>query len=147
MASLLTQSQINTVTGIFQQHFDTFATNNITIFKEPKKIITTSPGNNLPGYDNSSIIQNVTYQQVSGVYPVLLVKDDNAEQKMMSQTRNMLGAGKIKVKVKKDCRNFILDGKNEILQIADVKYNVISEDSYQNYFGLEYYYFILEKTT
>ena len=54
--------------------------------------------------------------------------------------------GVIKIKVEKDARDFIKNGKTERIEVDEKSFNTISDDKIQNYIGLNYYIFYLEAT-
>ena len=76
----------------------------------------------------------------------MLVKDNDARWKIFNQTRNILNKGQLRIKVKEDAKNFIMNGKTELVEVESQTFNVISDDPYQYYFGDTYFYFVLERT-
>ena len=58
-----------------------------------------------------------------------------------------LGQGKVKIKIEQDARDFILNGsKTEAIDIDGNTFNKYSSERVQDYLGLKYYVFYLEKT-
>jgi hypothetical protein len=149
MANLLSQSQISSFTGIFGDHFDTFADHNeIVVFKEPIKNIVfatpnTSPG--YPNYNNENLSENqVTYTPVSGVYNAIVRHKKNNKFEFLPETRAVFFDGDIAIKVKQDARDYILQGRTENITINGRKYTISSDEWVQNFLGLKYYYFGLK---
>ena len=144
--SLLTSDEILEFQSLFSEHFPLFSSfHNITVFKEPRRIVGNPSDNSYPGYGGSPT-QSITYEQVTGVYPVMMVKDDSSLLKEFSQTKSLLPKGQIRIKVSGDCKDFIVNGKTEALMIDGDTYNLISTDFHQHYLNLEYFYFTLERT-
>ena len=54
--------------------------------------------------------------------------------------------GMIKIKVEKDARDYIKDGKTERVIVDNSSFNIVSDDKLQNFLGLKYYVYFLEKT-
>jgi hypothetical protein len=144
--AIITQSQIDDFASIFSGHFDIFGYHTLVVWKEPKKIISESPGPSYPGYDNTSVIQTITYQQVSGSFPALRVKDGDPRWKEFDQTRQQITKAQLRIKVKPDCRDYIMNGKTELVHYDGLPCNIVSDDAGQNYFGQQYHYFTLERT-
>jgi hypothetical protein len=127
MASLITDADKLGFTGMLADHFDTFK-QEIVIFKEAVKVLkNVTSNNNYAGYGESSNQEQYEYVAVSGVY--------NAAR------------GTVRIKVEQDARDFILNGSStEAIKIDGNTYNKVTDDSVQNYLGLKYYVFYLEKT-
>jgi len=145
--SILSTSQISQFTGLFAQHFDAFSTTTITVFKEPEKIINTVPNSNsYPGYGTPALEQDITYVPVSGQFPAMVIHFQK-DQKLgdVVQTRHSLPAGLVRIKVKQDARDYINNGKTELINVNGQDFNQISDDGMQNYFGIEYFYFLLQR--
>ncbi len=148
MSSLLSGSAITVLTGIFSRHFDTFgAFQPIVVNKEPKKTTTTTTDPTMPGYGDESNTTNITYSPVSGVFPAIIVSDRNQRLDRFPETEHVLPNGITKIKILKNARDYIKNGKTESICINDITYNTISDDGFQNYLGLIYYYFTLVFTS
>ena len=148
MSSLISGSSLTTLTGIFARHFDTFSVfNSIIVNKEPQKVISLTNDPVFPGYGNESNAANVTYVPVSGVFPAIVVSEREQKLTRFPETESRIPNGATKIKVLKNARDYINNGKTESIVINDITYNVITSNSFQNYLGLVYYYFTLEQTT
>lgn len=145
--SLVNQNIINKFTGVFGQHFDIFSPfYSLVIFKEPIKTYSTDNAR-VYGYGPDSNETTITYTPVSGVYPAIIIFDKKQDKEIFFQTKSPLSKGGIIVKVKEDAKNFIEEGRNESFRLNRDVYNVISDPKEQNYLGLNYFYYKLEKTT
>ena len=67
MASLISDTEKNNLTGIFGDIFDTFK-RTIVIHKEPKRVVGTINTASLFGYGDPAESVNYTYVPQSGVY-------------------------------------------------------------------------------
>ena len=134
-------------TGILADHFDTFK-RSIIIYKEPKKIINISASNNnvLAGYGESSDAENISFVAVSGTFPALINYQGKQDLPYISEVNSSASKGVIKMKVEQDARDYIKDGKTERVIVDGSSFNIISDDKLQNYLGLQYYVYFLEKT-
>lgn len=142
----LTDNEIDDFRNDYSQHFSFFSQfHSLVVWKEPKKIIT-EDNNYFPGYGNASM-PTVTYEPVSGSFPVMVCADDKGLLDQLSNTRNLLPKGQVRIKISGDARDYIRNGKTEYVTIdGDQSFKVISEDTHQHYLGQEYFYFILERT-
>lgn len=146
--SLLSSTDIEYLTGEFAKHFDTFATDlsrNITVYKEPKKVITIITGASYPGYppEEQTVI---TYIVQSGVYPAIISYNRQQNQTNLYEANVVIPKGQVRIKVKEDGKNYIKNGKTENIIVDGNTYNTITDEAVQNYLGLSYYYFTLERT-
>jgi hypothetical protein len=130
MASLITDADKLGFTGMLADHFDTFK-QEIVIFKEAVKVLkNVTSNNNYAGYGESSNQEHPEQMDVG---------DDIGNI--------MIARGTVRIKVEQDARDFILNGSStEAIKIDGNTYNKVTDDSVQNYLGLKYYVFYLEKT-
>jgi len=148
MANLITTGDKHQLTGMMGDHFDTFKTE-IVVYKEPQKVISNVTSNNsYAGYGASSNPVEFTYVPVSGIYSGIVNYSNNQESELGEDLGNiMIGKGVVRIKVQQDARDFILNGaKTEAIKIDGSTFNTITDDKVQNYLGLKYYIFYLEKT-
>ena len=145
MPSLIPQADISGFTGALADHFDTFK-REIIVYKEPQRVVNSGPFDSvLAGYEDSSST-NVSYVPVSGVYSGLVVYEDEQDTRYVNMLNSNVNKGVIKIKVEKDARDFIKNGKTERIEVDEKSFNTISDDKIQNYIGLNYYIFYLEAT-
>ena len=151
MSSFLNQLQIDNITGVFQKHFNQFSTginNFVTIFKEPLSVVSNTAGVNIYGYgpDNNGNITDVTYQEIKGVVPCVIINSKNINSLPFLQLQTSIDENSLFIKVDESGRNFITQGKNEKCVINGQDFNIIPRYSVQNYFGLKFYYFKCDLT-
>ncbi len=145
MASLLTNQSITSLTGVLADHFDTFA-RTITVHKEPLKVISSINSNNsYAGYGETSNQVNFSYVPQSQSFSAMVIYN-NQQSSEVTQVGSF-PEGVIKIKVKKDARDYILGSKVEKIDVDGKSFNTITEDKVQNYLGLEFYIFFLKQTS
>lgn len=152
MATLLNSDIISVFTGAFMDHFDTFThdrTRLITIYKEPiKTIATTNRINPIYGYEDSSATSNVTYTPVTGIFPATIKYDSIQKTQELEEVKNTINKGEVRIKIEQNARDFIEDGrKNERFEFDGLSYNQITNDGVQNYLGLVFYIYKLQRTS
>ena len=148
MASLLNETEKNNLTPLIEDLFDTFA-RDIVVHKEPKKIIKNINTNSLAGYDESSNIENYEYIPECQTFKAKIKyeNEQDLEAARFISLRNLLSQGVVKIKVRKDARDYILDGrKTEKIEFDNKSFNIISDDSVKKFFNTVYYVFYLQTT-
>lgn len=152
MSSFLNGATLNTLTGLFQRHFETFGTGNgnyVTIIKEPIKQINTSidSENVLVGYENDEFNNtSITYIPQTGVFPCMAIYPHVMNQKSFTELKFKLNENECMVKVQSEAKDYIMNGKNELAQLNGLNYTINNFPQIQNYFGSVYYYFKLTAT-
>lgn len=145
MASLLSNQNISTLTGVLADHFDTFA-RTITVHREPLKVVSSINSNNsYAGYGESSNQVNFTYVPQSQSFSAMVIY--NNQQGNETTQVGSFPEGVIKIKVKREARNYILGGKVEKIDVDGKSFNTATEDKIQNYLGLEFHIFYLKQTS
>ena len=150
--SLLSNLEIDTFTGIYAQHFDTFSysrTRLLQIHKEPTKTLVNAPAPAFYGYGQppQAQLQNFVLTPVSGIYPVVVNYEKKQNEIEIDEVKNTNEDGKVRIKVEKNCRDFIEDGKkNEKFVVDGNTFNQITSDNVQSFLGLKYYLYTLERT-
>jgi hypothetical protein len=146
MASLLTETEKNNLTPLLEDLFDTFA-RDITVHKEPKKIIINNPQNHFIGYEEGSIVENITYIPESKIFKAKIKYETDQTLNQLKEINNTLSKGLVKIKVRKDARDYILNGtKTEKIEIDGISFNVISDEAVKKFFNVTFYVFFLQRT-
>lgn len=150
MSSLLNSSQLTQLSGIFQSHFETFSTginNYCTVVKEPIKNIINTNSNYLPGYNVEDFSNtDITYTENVRTFPCMRVYPKDIKNTPLTQMNTSVEDGTTFIKVKEDCKDFIINGKTERIELDGQKFNTTTEFNVQNFFGLRFYYFKLTQT-
>lgn len=143
----LNSSQIELFSGSYAKHFDQFSRSFI-INKEPKKTITSVTSSSfIPGYGTKPGESFVSYTPISGIYSGIISYNTNQTQDILYEARSAISKGEVRLKVQKDAYDFIKNGKNENFIVDGTVFNLIADEYIQSYLGLNYYYFLLKRTT
>jgi hypothetical protein len=146
MPSLISSTENTLITGIFSDIFDTRA-KSIVIYKEPIKTTTSfNPSNLVYGFGESQQDDAFTYTQVTGVYPAVVIVGNIKHPKNIednSELWSRLSQGEYSIKVKKDCRDYINNGKTEKITFDDKTCYLDGEEAKIND---QYYMFALITT-
>ncbi len=151
MAGFVNNNQIIALTGAYLRHFDTFK-KLITVIKEPIRTIVTSNTTNSPvfGYgEESQPSSSFTYTSVTGIFSaqVTEVLNQKAEEIIPGEVKNVTAIGTIRIKIQQDAKDFIEDGrKTEAIQYGGQTFNVVNFDGLQNFFGLKFYTYFLQRS-
>ena len=142
----LNSSQIELFSGIASRHFPSFAREFI-VFKTPKKVVTSTTSTFYPGYGQSSNESQITYIPISGIYSGIISYNTNQTQNNLYEARSSISKGEVRLKVEKNAYDFIKNGKNENFIVDGMTFNLIADEYIQSYLGLQYFYFVLKRTT
>jgi hypothetical protein len=145
MASLISQTEKNALTGMFNDIFDTFK-REIIVYKEPKKIIQEINLDGVFGYGEYSQAANYEYVPVTGIHPAVIRYSNDAEYKDVDQFTSNLPFGHATIKVKEEARDFIKNGKTEKITFDDKTFELASADKVQRFLDSEYYIFLVKAT-
>jgi len=145
MASLIPESSKTDFISALNDHFDTFK-EDITIFKEPKKVITNQSQSIYAGYGAQKEI--VEYETVSQSFSALVNFRDRQDEEFIDDIKIKDVRGDIRIKVEQDCRDYIKNnGKTEAVIVQGKNYNVITDDGTREFLGQKYFVFHLESTS
>ena len=146
MANLISDSERAALGAMFDDIFDTFK-RSITIHKEPKKIINQINTSHIFGYGDYSDIVNYTYVPVIGVFDAIVKYNEKQTIDFVEEINSQISVGTCSIKVKKECRDFIMAGKTEKIEFDDKVFNIISDDAVKSFLNAtEFYVFQLEVT-
>jgi len=145
MASLISDQEKAILTGVFEDVFDTFK-RNITIYKEPIKTIDSINEAALFGYSEEANVTNYTYAVQSGVFPAIIRYQDKQDESYYSELNGPVSMGDVRIKVKKDCRDFIEEGKTERIEFDSKAWGVMSDDSVKRFLDSEFFVYYLERS-
>ena len=145
MPSLLTNDEVNSITGAFGDVFDTFA-KQVTVWKEPKKVVSDLNLNFLYGYeDDASSSATVTYEAISGIYSGLVSRQGKkGDEDGHYSAGFFLPDNQIRLKVEEGARNFINSGINERVVIDTKSYNIVGKEQQTDFLTKKYFVFLLE---
>lgn len=148
MPSLLSEVEKNNLTPLLEDLFDTFA-RDIIVHKEPKKVILNQSTNSLIGYEDDSNQDNFTYIPEQQTFKAK-IKYENAQDIEAARTLegfpNLLTQGIVKIKVRKDAKDYISDGKVERIEIDGKSFNLITDAAVKKFFNVTFYVYFLKET-
>jgi hypothetical protein len=145
MASLISAAEYAIITGVLSDVFDS-RSRQIIVYKEPIKIAANPPSNELVfGFGESQQSDAFTYAEVTGVYQAVIKYKsiDAGEIEDNSEIMARISEDKISIKVRKECRDFINNGKTEKIVCDDKTYFLDGEESK---ISNEFYFFSLIAT-
>lgn len=146
MSSLINDTEIAIYTGVLGEHYNTFAQSTVTIFKEPIKTVNyNSPV--LQGYGREGIEGNYSLTPVSGVFRCLATwpKDSAQPYQQIPEAKIMIPAGTVRIKVERDCKNFIDNGDSLSFIVDGINFVQVQDRAVANFLGLRYYiYYLLQ---
>ena len=144
MANLISANERAYFTGVLGDHFDTFK-RPIVVFKKPLEQIIITTGETYAGYTETSNTPNITYIPVSGVYDAMVIYKKDEPGGYFQEGRFAVGKNQVRIKVQQAAAEFIQNGTTDGIQIDGMYYNTISDVFIQDYLGLQFYYFLLQK--
>ena len=126
--------------------FDTLSYGRVvTVVKEPLKTLVGSPSqNNVFGFGAEQTDPTYTYTPVSGVFPVILFYPKVPNAPLAPEPNIRVYSGPVSIKVKKDCRDYILNGKTVHLLIDDKTFLIDDDGSRQMVLNSNYFIFNLK---
>jgi len=146
MADLVPSSTRLIMTGKLMDHFTTFS-REICINKSPIQTINQINTNVIYGYGEESAPQTeISYTFVSGIYPAIILYNKGTKNANELDTKLMLNPNATYIKIKKDARDYIKNGKTESIIMDGNTWNIAGNEAVQDYLGLKFYYFELKGT-
>jgi hypothetical protein len=113
MPSLISATETAFITGMLGNIFDTRA-RNIIIYKASLRIPAPyTPASMVYGFGESQQADAFTYQDVSGIYPVVVVYQKGVTIQDNSEIMSRISAKEVRIKVRKDTRDYINDGETK----------------------------------
>ena len=145
MASLIPDAAKTQFQTALADHFDTFKAT-ITVNKEPQRSVTLTADQNIyAGYGAPK--PQVTYTPVSQSFSAIINYKENQPLEYQDELKVMIEKGDVRIKVEKDCKDYIDKGKTESIEINGSLFNVVSSDGARFFIGKTYYVYYLEATT
>ena len=143
MADLLTETDKTFFQNVMGDIFDTFK-RTITIHKEPQKIIKQVNADLYAGYGDTSSPDNVEYVPVSKDFDAMITYLDRQNKESDPLIGTNFSRGEARIKVQKEARNYINNGKTIKIDVDGKPFNLITDDSVKDFFGTQYYVYHLE---
>jgi hypothetical protein len=141
--SLITDADKKYFVAAIDDLFETFK-REILIHKEPQKIVKQVNADLYAGYGDTSNPANVEYVPISKSFYAMIAYQDKQKSDTDADVGFQYSKGIVRIRVKEDARNYILNGKTLKIDIDGKAFNLITDDSVKNYFDTQYYVFHLE---
>lgn len=145
MPSLISDTEKNNLTGIFNDIFDTFK-RTITVHKEPKRVVDSVNTASLFGYGDPASSVNYTYVPQSGIYDATIRYNLDQAQETLGDIPQYVSEGAVYIKVQREARDYINKGKTEKITFDNKSFKVISEDANKSFLNSEFFVYKLEST-
>jgi len=144
MASLISDSEKAELQTIFEDIFDTFK-REITVHKEPKKVISSIDVNHIFGYGEPSQEQNITFVPRSKNFSATITYKMTAADTAYIQDINSYVPGDlVKIKVEEAAKDYIMSGgATEYVEFDNKKFNLVTDDIESNFLGVCFHIFFL----
>lgn len=147
--SYLSADQTAYMTGTFHSgHWETFSNfSTLVVERKPKEVISNVNASSYYGYGRTaSNKNNVTYIPQSGSFPCIVRhKTDKQENHYIPDAQIQIIDGDVRIKILPDAKDYIEAESYERVKIDDQSFNIKSEPFTQNFLGLRYYYYDLER--
>lgn len=143
MAGFLSNSVSDYFTGAFYSGFLSFQ-NELTIYKEPLKTISNINSDSYAGYGQSSVESTITYTPVSGLYSGIVRPAGKPKGGMLVELSSRITKSSFELIIEKPARDFITNGKTELIDYQGIKYNLTTEQYTTDYLGLIFYVYGME---
>ncbi len=145
MPSLISSTERANLTGNFNDIFDTFK-RSIVIYREPIKVPRVTTEEPLFGYGDSQTEQQYDYIPQSGVFDATIRYPSRQPVEVMSDPRTSLSEGQVSIKVKRECRDYIKEGKVDKIVVDERSFILNDDERKSTFLDSEFFIFILKTT-
>ena len=145
MPTLISETEKNSLTGIFNDIFDTFK-RQIVVHKEPKRVVSQVNTASLFGYGDPASSINYTYVPVSGVFDATIRYNIDQNEERLGDIPDDIAVGGVFIKVKETARDYINKGKTEKITFDNKSFKVSSLDANRSFLNSKFFVYKLEST-
>mgnify|MGYP003148513695 CR=1 FL=1 len=145
MPSLISETEKNNLTGIFNDIFDTFK-REIVIHKEPKRVVSQVNTASLFGYGDPAESINYTYVPQSGIYCATVRYNLDQQVERLGDIPQNIAVGGVYIKVQEEAKDFISKGKTEKITFDSKSFKLASEDANKSFLNSKFFVYRLEST-
>ena len=144
----LTEDQRAVLSGDFDTVFQTLSNGrNIIVEKEPiKTLVSLPPSSAVFGFGESQQEAIYNYTPVSGIFPAVIMYGHSFPSPMNPEINVRSLAGPITVKIRQDCRDFIMDGQTRYIIADNIQFIMDGEPRRQLFLNGVYYFLSLKAT-
>ena len=150
MSNLVSDTEKNILTGLFENVFQTFSNNRIiTVWKQPIKVAIPAPQQpqGVFGFGNAPEEQTYQYIPVSGTYPAViryLGYRHVGQAEVLKDTNVLNPIMEVRIKVCPDCYSFIESGTTDKISFDDKDWYFAGKAQPVSYLGSLYYFYQLK---
>lgn len=142
--SLLSLTEIASLTGVYNSLFDTFK-QEIVVIKEPIRTVVANSSPDLWKYGNTSNESNYTYTPVSGIFFGLVDVDLKPKDTFLSDIEQKAQSETVSIQVYQNFRDYIHNGvKTQAIVIKNYNYELMSDDIRDPFLSLDIYQYRLK---
>lgn len=128
--------------GALENLFDSFQ-KDITVFKEPIRIVSTVTAPTMAGYAIQSREDNVTYEPVSQTFSAMIYTKLDKTMQDLVEIQTRVGKDGVWVKVEEDAKTFIEQGETKYVDVLGRSYIPHPEFLPKKFMGLTYWWIFL----
>lgn len=125
--------------------FETFK-KNITVHKEPIKILENNTSKQLLGYKDYSNLNSYSYNTRNQVFEAVIKYNDNNNLIEDQEIKINITDQIVQIYVKEDAKNYIDSGKTIKITFDNKTFNIFSTSIVKTYGDLNYYMYYLKET-
>lgn len=142
--SLLSSTEITSLTGVYNSLFDTFK-QEILVIKEPIRAVVLDSSPDLWKYGNTSNESNYTYTPVSGLFFGLVDVDLKPKDTFLSDIEQKAQSETLSIQVYQDFRDYVNNGvKVQSVIVKNHNYEIMSDDIHDPFLSLDIYQYRLK---
>lgn len=145
--SLINPTIASGIAQEFDQYFDSFS-RDITVHKEPKKIISSFQGAPIFGYDSQQSTQN-QYQYIPEfkTFKARISYNKNQAVEQLQEIQFSVTKGSVTIVVKEEAKNYIDNNKTIKIEFDGKTFKLVSTAAIRKFLTKTYYQYFLEETT
>lgn len=148
MSILISDAERDSFVSSIQNHFDTFSRyHELVVVKEPIKQILNITNESYNNYGYQSAPENYTLIPQSGIFNVMTYDSDSWKDQEFDPIPVSLSRGDVVFKITETGKNYISNGKTELVILDGEAYNIVGGPLPKNYLNQWYFYYSLERTT
>lgn len=145
--SLINPTIASGIAQEFDQYFDSFS-REITVHKEPKKILSSSQTAPIFGYDAQQSSQaQYKYIPESKTFKARISYSKNQSIEQLQEIQFNIAKGSVTIVVKEDAKNYIDNNKIIKIEFDDKTFKLVSKAAVRRFLTKTYYQYFLEETT
>ncbi|MAF43999.1 MAG: hypothetical protein CMI54_07550 [Parcubacteria group bacterium] len=144
--SLISDDEKDQIKSAYGSFFETFR-QGITVHKVSEIVIADIDLDQIFGYNEDANPNNYSYQHESKNFYALVVYPSRGDQTLgvMTEMAAQIPEGEVRIKVQRDCKDYIQAGKTEKIEVKGKNYTLISTEAEVNNILTGYFIFKLKE--